>query len=231
MAAPPCWHRGEIVQDFISDDELQTFDGWLRYQGIDAAATAPEELEKWRRLFDEATERIAACPKVGLMKFQPIPGEYRYAVAVEEGSKLWLTLWVRRSSKCEFFVMLPRSDREWDPHTSYHLKGDLHMKSRDRKVLPPSKCQPLTGLFVGSVDLGAYAGHDPKSVGAICEPTDFAGVVTVAPGILGPRHGVVKVDLTEPCYDEIQCAEIQFVSRCVFCDTIPRVVIRVGSYR
>ena len=223
------------MHDFIGEDDLQTLDGWLRYQGIDAATTAREELEKWRQLFEEATERMAACPKVGLMKLQRVPGEYRYAVAVHDGHNLSLTLWVRRSHRGEFFVMLPRSEREWDrrnwdPHTSYHLDGTLHMKSYGDKVVE-RKNQPLTGTFQGTVDLGTYAGHGPKGVGAICDPSKFSGVANVAPGILGPRDGVVKVDLTEPCYDEMQCPEIQFVSRCVFCDTVPRLVIRVGAYR
>ena len=40
----------------------------------------------------------------------------------------------------EFFVMLPRGGREWDrrdwdPHTSYHLDGTLHMKSYGNRVV------------------------------------------------------------------------------------------------
>ena len=89
----------------------------------------------WRRLFEEARQRSATSHKVGVMKLQPVPGEHRYAVAVQEGADLWLTLWVRRSRKGEFFIMLPRGDRDWDPHTSYHLDGTLHMKSHDHKVL------------------------------------------------------------------------------------------------
>ena len=69
-------------------------------------------------MFKEVRERCAAAPKIGLMKLQPLPGEYRYAVALREGSDLWLTLWVRRSRKGEFFIMLPTSDRDRDPHTS-----------------------------------------------------------------------------------------------------------------
>jgi hypothetical protein len=57
------------------------------------------------------------------MKLRPIPGEYRYAVAIREAASLWLTLWLRRSPKPEFFVMQPRSDRGWDPHVSYHFNG------------------------------------------------------------------------------------------------------------
>ena len=123
----------------ISEDDLKTFEGWMRYQGVDPRTTAREELEMWRRMFKEVRERCAAAPKVGFMKLQPVPGEYRYAVAVREGSDLWLTLWVRRSRKGEFFIMLPTSDRDWDPHTSYHRDGTLHMKSYDRKMLTPTK--------------------------------------------------------------------------------------------
>jgi hypothetical protein len=43
-----------------------------------------------------------------VMKLRPVPGEHRYAVTVEEGSDLWLTLWVRRSPNGKFFVMPPR---------------------------------------------------------------------------------------------------------------------------
>src|SRR5262245_66669028 len=107
------------------------------------------------------------------MKLQPVPGEHRYAVAVQAGSDLWLTVWVRRSRKGEFFIILPRGDRDWDPHTSYHLDGTLHMKSHGRKVLRAQKLQALTGEFRGSEHLGVYSGHGPKRVGVICDPTDL----------------------------------------------------------
>src|SRR2546427_12928631 len=96
--------------------------------------------------------------------------------------------WVRRSRKGEFFVMVPRGDRDWDVHTSYHLDGTLHMKSHDRKVLSFQR-QPLTGIFRGTEHLGADGGFGPKSVGAICDPSAFSGIVEVAPGVLGPRDG------------------------------------------
>jgi hypothetical protein len=52
---------------------------------------------EWRDIFDKGQRNNSA--KVGLMKFKPIPGEYRYGVAVRDSSNLWLTLWVRRSRK------------------------------------------------------------------------------------------------------------------------------------
>jgi hypothetical protein len=224
-----CRQRRDVVQEFSSEDDLKTFEGWLRYQAVDAATTPPEVLVIWRRSFEDARERSATCPKVGLMNLQPVPGEHRYAVAVQEGSDLWLTLWVRRSRKGEFFIMLPRGDQNWDPHTSYHLDGTLHMKGYGRKVLPPQKRQPLTGAFRGSEHLGVYYGHAPKSVGAICDPTAFSEVVEVVPGVLGSRYGGVAVDLVEPGHEPMWFPWTQIVTRQVFRKMLPWVVITVGS--
>lgn len=80
------------MQEFISEDDLKTFEGWFRYQGFDPATTASEELETWRGVFDEMRARSSASSKVGRMKLGAIVGEHRYAVAVREGSDLWLTL-------------------------------------------------------------------------------------------------------------------------------------------
>ena len=77
------------MREFISEDDLSTFEGWLKSQAIDAATVTPEELENWRSIFDEVRESAAAIPKVGLMKLRPlVPDEHRYAVAVREGSDL-----------------------------------------------------------------------------------------------------------------------------------------------
>jgi hypothetical protein len=216
------------VPEFISEDDLKTFDGWLRYQGIDAATTTPNELAMWRDMFDKARARSMATPKVGLMKLRRIPGEHWYAVAVREGSDLWLTLWVRRSRKGEFFVMVPRADRGWDPHTSYHLDGTVHLKSFGHKFDPRGqKRQPLTGAFKGTENIIAYGGHGPKGVGAICDPTAFSGVVEVEPGVLGPRDGDIVVDLVEPGSEPIPWRNV--VRQEVFRDFIPWLVIRIAA--
>jgi hypothetical protein len=216
-----------MIGEFISEDEVNTFEGWLRYQGVDASTVTPDELTVWRGYFEEGQKRCLATPKVGLMKLQPVPGEYRYAVAVRDGDDLWLTLWVQRNRKSEFFVMVPRGDRDWNPHTSYHLKGQRHSKSyRHKADLTPA--QPLNGPFRGTVQLGIYAGHGPKGVGAICNPADFNGVVELAPGILGPRDGVILVDLVEPGCEPIEHPR-ELIQQHVFRDAIPWVVIGIAS--
>ena len=180
--------------NFISEDDLLTFEGFLKYQAVPATST-PEELETWRGLFDEAGRRRESSPKVGLMKLQAVPGEQKYAVALRDGSELWLTMWVRCSHKGEIFMMYPRGDRDWNAHGSYHLDGTFHQKSFGSTVLS-QKRQPLTATFKGSEHLGRYNGHS-KSNGAVCEPKSFEGVVIVEPGILGPSQGSVGVDLVE----------------------------------
>ncbi len=220
------------MNEFISEDDLKTFDGWLRYQGVDASMMTGEQLASWEGIFEDASKRRAANPKVGLMKLQPVPGEFKYAVAIREGADLWLVLWVRRSVKGEFFVMRPMGDREWNPHTSYHLDGTRHMKSHGRKSLPPQKFQPLTGLFRGTVDLGIESGHAPKGVGAICDPAAFSGVVEVPSGVLGPRHGAVGVFLVEPGHEPPDYTwGYEVVIQTVFRDVSPHVVITVLRHK
>jgi hypothetical protein len=218
----------EMLQEFISEDDLETFAGWLRYQAVDPATATSEELAMLRGLFDEGRKLTAGAPKVGLMKLRPLPGEHRFAVAVRDGSDLWLALWVRRSRKGEFFVIVPRNDRESDIHSSYHLDGTFHMKSYGRPVAQRKK-QPLTGPFRGTEHLGAQMGYAPKGVGAICDPAAFSGVMEVPPGLLGPRDGQIVVDLVEPDCEPISWPFRRRFRQEVFRDVVPWVVIRVGS--
>lgn len=216
------------MDEFIREDDLKTFDGWLRYQAVDASTTRPEDLAKLQRIFEEVQQQRAANPKVWLMNLRPVSGEYKYAVAVREGTELWLVLWVRRSPKGEFFVLRTMNDRDWNPHTSYHLDGTRHMKSHDRKVLPPQKRQPLNGPFRGAKDLGIEGGFAPKVVGAICDPAAFSGVVQVQSGVLGPRHGAVGVALVEPGLEPPDYTwGYEIVTQRVFRDVPPHVVITV----
>jgi hypothetical protein len=124
------------MEDFISEDDLQTFDGWMRYQGVVPAT--PEDLKVWQGLFEMA--RKAAGPKVGLMKLQPVSGEHRFAVAVREGSDLWLTLWVRRSRKGEFFVIVPRGENRLGPS----LELSPRREHAHENLWPEGFCVPET---------------------------------------------------------------------------------------
>jgi hypothetical protein len=43
--------------DFISEDDLLTFEGFLKYQAIDPAVLTPDELEVWRGMFEDSLQR------------------------------------------------------------------------------------------------------------------------------------------------------------------------------
>jgi hypothetical protein len=214
--------------DFISEDDLKSFEGWLRYQGVDAATAQPDEIAMWRDCFDEAQKQALTTPKVGLMKLKTVPGQYRYAVAIRDGSDLWLALWIRRSPRGEVFILIPRAKGHWDPHASYHADGTFHHKSYG-KTRVAQKRQPLTDNFTGTEHLGMYAGHMPKDVGAVCDPADFDGIVEAGPRVLGPIHGCVIVDLVEPEKEPIPMPDVEVVREEVFRDFEPWLVIRICS--
>jgi hypothetical protein len=220
---------GEIViepLEFISEDDLHTFEGWLKYQAIDTSVLSDSEQAAVRELFEDAVKRRDTARKVGRMKLKMQPREYRYALAVRDGNDLWLTLWVRRSPKPEFFVFQPRGDHDWNPHASLHADGTFHLKSHGRIMLPPVKRQPPNSIR-GSETLGAYAGHGPKSVGAVCDPQDFTGVFEIGPGVLGPRNGTVVVDLLEHADSQPLAWPGREVERRLFTAVAPYVLFRI----
>jgi hypothetical protein len=183
----------------------------------------------YRQFFDEAMAIRATAPKLGAMKFKPVAGEYRYAVAVREGAGLWLTTWIRRAPKGDVYVLVPRNDPDWNPHTSYHRDGTFHSKSFNHKMLGGQKRQPLGPSFRGCEHLGMLGGHGPKTVGAVCDPAMFTRVMEVAPGVLGPRDGFVAVDLVEP-----GCAPLELcnpvIQTEVLRDAVPWIVVRVVKH-
>jgi hypothetical protein len=124
--------------------------------------------------------------------------------------------------------MIPCSDPDWNPHNSYHRDGRFHIKSYRHKLGSPQQRQVLTGTFQGTEHLGAFIGHSPKYVGALCDPSVFSGVVEVATGILGPRNGGVVVDLVEPGCEPLTVPNT-IVQEGVFRDTVPWIVIRIFS--
>jgi hypothetical protein len=214
VAQPVFWknRRGELhdrahrfgeqinnpMTEFLSDDDLLTFEGFLKSQcpGVDPATMTPDELKAVQGWFDESRRLRNTSPK--RMKLKPDLDEQKYAVAIRDGSDLWLTLWVRCSPKGEIFLMYPGPD-PGNPHVSYHLDGTLHQKGHGFVGIS-QKRQPLTAAFKGSEHLGTYGGgHGTKSIGAVCDPKAFDGVVIVEPGILG--LGSVGVDLVEPGYE------------------------------
>ena len=213
-------------RDFTEDD-VATFEGWLRYQALDLTAMSVEEISTWRTMFDEVLQARANRTPAGRMKLPPLgAAEYRYAVAVRDSNNLWLVLWIRRSRNGEVFVMKPTGDRDWDIHTSYHRDGTLHMKSYGRRMIS-SRRQPPTGNFRGTEHLGTDSGFVPRGVGAICEVSDFVGVIEVPIGVLGLASGSVSVDLVEPGETPLPVPWTRIVLQEVFREVVPWLIVTI----
>jgi hypothetical protein len=88
---PAQWVPPKPAGHFISEDDLTTFERWLKYQAVDRSAFTPDELAQWQAVFDKIKK--SPTPKVGLRKLRAGPGEHLYGVFIREGSDLWLTLW------------------------------------------------------------------------------------------------------------------------------------------
>ena len=121
-------------QDAITEDQLETFEGWLDYQRIDQRETSPEQLEALHDSFEEMKKQKAASPKLGRMNIKRDPKDKAYAVAIHKGNDLWVTLWVKHTARGDIYVFQPRHDGSWNPHASYHYKGQYHHKSYGRIV-------------------------------------------------------------------------------------------------
>lgn len=205
------------MNEFISEDDLQTFEEWLTYQAIDTSMMTTEELATWRGCFEE-TRKQRARSQVGLMNLKTVPGENKYAVAVREGADLFLVLWVRRNHKGEHFVLKPLSDTQLDLQSRNRRDGTLHHKIVKQKILPAQTSQSFPVMN----------GFTPKETGAICDPTAFSGIVEVESGILGPRQGCIGVVLAEPgsgLPDYMWAYET--VTQTVFRDVSPHVVVSI----
>jgi len=74
------------------EDELNTFDAWLRYQTGHVGSLTSEQLKMWRSTHDEIVVSAASTPEVGLMKLVQASGEHSYVIAIREGTDHWLTL-------------------------------------------------------------------------------------------------------------------------------------------
>ena len=167
----------------------------------------------------------------GRMKLRDLkPGEHRYAVAVREGSDLFMTLFIRRDPKGDVYVMIPRRRGSENPHASYHRDGTLHHKNYDRPMMPSDRQSLIDGGFKGCEHICMFGEHAPKVVGVTCDASKLTGIVEVPDEILS--DGYFAVDLVEPgCENQVidLCNPVH--SRHVFKEAEPWLVIRAGKHR
>jgi hypothetical protein len=165
------------------------FNIWLTNQGID-----PDALPDKDRMREEYEQGQLRGEALQASTLGPgTTGGHGYAVAIDDGIDLRVTLWVRRGPR--ICVVLQPRDREWDPHATYHVDGRYHNKSYGVAFGGAQHRQRLDN-FKGTEHFGYFGGHGgalPK-----CNPSNFTDVITVAPDVLTGFKGGVIVDLVEP---------------------------------
>jgi len=210
-------------------DHLDTFADWLKYQQFGDLEGQPEEVVATLRGMYEHDRNTALTQDVhAMVPRPPRAGEHHYAVAIEDGAALWLTLWIRRSRNGECFILYPRTP-ESDPHASYHCDGRYHQKSYNHKSMVQQR-QPLD-QFKHAEHLGSFYGHGPGA--AVCDPAAFTSVLRVPMGILEATRGSVLVDLVEPgCAPAVHHRTVpglRIVAEETYRDSTPWIVVAVAE--
>ncbi|HXW65644.1 MAG TPA: hypothetical protein VEK74_11215 [Burkholderiaceae bacterium] len=146
------------MQEIFTEDDLDTIQGFARYQRFDLERASLEGMEALRRCFAVSLDRRARYCPVGRMALKP--NDVCYAVAIEDGDDLWVPLWIKRSSKGDIYVFWPHGCVEGEdpgsPHVSYHRDGTYHSKSYEQVTMPPQKRHPLLGDFKRCEHLGIF---------------------------------------------------------------------------
>jgi hypothetical protein len=209
---------------------MRTFEEWMAYQAVDIASLSDDEIKAWRSAYDKSRE-AQYQQRIWTPRVRANAKDLLYAVAVRDVSDLWLALWVKRSARCEYFVMFPRDKPGWDPHASYHRDGRLHQKSHDQKMLVSQRQIPGPGfkgteqMLTTTLDLESVC-----AVKALCDPAQFTGVLEISGGILHQGGHTVAVDLTEANGSALAQPWSQIVMQKRFSEAIPEVLLTVWRH-
>jgi len=205
---------------------MQTFEEFMAHQGLSPTDPEVGGLSDWLEEYEDACERARQTPPVGTRALRKNPADLLYAVAVEDEAGLWLTLWVRRSPKSEYFVMIPRLDGEWNPHASWHVDGGFHHKTYDHRIVRQERQRP-DASFKGSENMILTpVTADARVVGAVCDRSQFDGMLVVsASGLGGVQRHHVSVDLDEVGHYEVSQPGNRLVHQRVFKSSVPWIVV------
>ena len=205
---------------------MQTFEEFMAHQGLSPTDPEVGSLSDWREEYEDARERARLTPPVGARVLRRSPTDLLYAVAVEDEAGLWLTLWVRRSPKSEYFVMIPRRDGEWNPHVSWHVDGGFHHKTYDHRIVRQERQRP-DASFRGSENMILTpVTADPRVVGAMCDRSQFDGLLVVPASGLGARQRHhVSIDLAQTGHCEVSQPGNRLVDQRVFKGSVPWIVV------
>lgn len=204
------------------------FAEWLAYQGVDVDSLGQEQLAQWRALYAEA---CTGC----VSPWTRSPGRKGtaalYAIAVRDTTNVWLFAWTKKSRKGDYYVFVPRTDRKWDPHASFHRDGRVHQKSHDRRIPPIRHEMKPDDSFRGAVSLGLYVidARSVAAVGAVCEPGLFDDVLAIPSSVVTGGRGrhLVAIEVVHAGGPSIAQPASRVLLERRFVGTVPEFLVTV----
>ncbi len=125
----------------------------------------------------------------------------KYAIAVEDNNELFLLHEVKRSASGDTYVISNKSNKKENPHSSYHISGQLHRKVYNRKVFPVKIVLPPTKSFQGSqviINTSIRRGEG-RAWGILCKVENYTDVMIIEDKILPPDFGYqFDVEIVQP---------------------------------
>lgn len=152
-----------------------------------------------------------------------------FAVAVRDGSDLFLFLSVCRTPSGDVYVNFPRDCKpDWKPHSSYHASGQHHQKSFGHKAIVRKGPKP-DSTFSGAQNVvtTGIAADEPRAIHSPCPAGDFEGVFEIPISDLSrdKYRTMISVDITEPDGQPITTPGSTVVRQAVFRDAVPWILV------
>src|SRR5262245_59348177 len=150
-----------------------------------------------------------------------------FGLAVRDSTDLRLIARIRRS-KSGIYYLMPRNERGWDPHASYHADGTRHVRMHGEKSFVTSH-QPLGDSFKGVVPF-FWESIQPGEI-RYTRPFDrsrFTDVFEIGATAFSPTEvRVIAVDLSEPGGSALLGPSTDVIAQHVFRDAIPWILVTV----
>lgn len=172
----------------------------------------------------------AESKDIGARKVTPETNQIRrFAVAVRDGTDLFLYLTICRGKAGDVYVNFPRDfEPDWKPHSSYHATGQHHQKSFDHKALLRHRQKPDTN-FRGTenVVITGIASDEPRSFNSLCEEIKFQAVFEIPCGELSLEkyRTFLSVDLAYPIGEPVITPGAKVLRQAVHQDAVPWIIV------
>jgi hypothetical protein len=112
----------------------------------------------------------------------------RYAVAVRDGKRLFLFMWVERSKVGDVYSFLPRPhEPSINAHSSHHASGEFHVKTHGLPQIMHQRRQKPDQNFAGANNLldQKITQTGVRAIGQDCELAEWSDVFEIASSDLG----------------------------------------------